>query len=106
MSLSRFATQHIKAILFVTLVLCAIGAWLVGSFPVAILPEVTFPRIVLIADSGDRPARMMVAGVTRHLEEAIATVPGVTRVVSQTPRGAAEISLASTWGPDMRVALQ
>ena len=36
MSLSRFATQHIKAILFVTVVLCAIGAWLIGSFPVAI----------------------------------------------------------------------
>ena len=69
----------VGAILFVTLVLCAIGAWLIGSFPVAILPEVTFPRLVVIADSGDRPARMMVAGVTRPVEEAIATVPGVTR---------------------------
>src|SRR5205807_2807333 len=93
MNLSRFATQHIKAILFVTVVLCAIGAWLVSTFPVAILPEVTFPRIVVIAESGDRPARMMVAGVTRPLEEAIATVPGVTRMLSKTQRGAAEISV-------------
>src|SRR5438034_1061545 len=106
MSLSRFATQHIKAILFVTVVLCAIGAWLVSTFPVAILPEVTFPRIVVIADSGDRPARMMVAGVTRPLEEAIATVPGVTRMLSKTQRGAAEISIDFTWGTDMLVALQ
>src|SRR5438270_777854 len=106
MNLSRFATQHIKAILFVTVVLCAIGGWLVSTFPVAILPEVTFPRIVLIADSGDRPARMMVAGVTRPLEEAIATVPGVTRMLSKTQRGAVEISIDFTWGTDMLVALQ
>ncbi|MBC7529707.1 MAG: hypothetical protein H7308_19435, partial [Chthonomonadaceae bacterium] len=49
MNLSRFATQNIKPILFVTLILCAIGAWMIGSFPVAILPDVTFPRIVVIA---------------------------------------------------------
>ncbi len=101
MSLSRFATQHIKAILFVTVVLCAIGAWLIGSFPVAILPEVTFPRLVVIAESGDRPARMMVAGVTRPIEEAIATVAGVTRMRSKTQRGATEISVDFTWGTDM-----
>src|ERR1051326_6405572 len=106
MSLSRFATQNIKAILFVTLVLCAIGSWLIGSFPVAILPEVTFPRLVVIADSGDRPARMMVASITRPIEEAIATVPGVTLVRSKTQRGATEISVDFVWGTDMLSALQ
>jgi CzcA family heavy metal efflux pump len=106
MSVSRFATQHIKAVLFVTVVLCAVGAWLIGSFPVAILPEVTFPRLVIIADAGDRPARMMVAGVTRPLEEAIATVPGVTRIRSKTQRGATEVSVDFTWGTEMLTALQ
>src|SRR5207244_5146200 len=106
MSLSQFATQHIKAILFVTLVLCAIGAWLVGSFPVAILPEVTFPRLVVIADAGDRPARMMVAGVTRPLEEAIATVPGVSRIRSKTQRGSTETSVDFDWGTEMLTAQQ
>src|SRR5712691_7182434 len=106
MSLSQFATHHIKAILFVTVVLCAIGAWLIGSFPVAILPEVTFPRLVVIAESGDRPARMMMAGVTRPIEEAIATVAGVTRMRSKTQRGATQISVDFTWGTDMLTALQ
>lgn len=106
MHLSRFATQHIKAILFVTVVLCAIGAWLISSFPVAILPEVTFPRLVVIAESGDRPARMMVAGVTRPIEEGIATVAGVTRMRSKTQRGATQISVDFTWGTDMLTALQ
>jgi len=106
MSLSRFATHHIKAILFVTVILCAIGAWLLRTFPVAILPDVTFPRIVVIAESGERPARMMEAGVTRPLEESIASVPGVSRMRSKTQRGATEISIDFTWGTDMLIAQQ
>ena len=48
----------------------------------------------------------MVAGVTRPIEEAIATVPGVTRILSKTQRGGAEISIDFTWGTDMLTALQ
>ncbi|HLV79042.1 MAG TPA: efflux RND transporter permease subunit, partial [Chthonomonadaceae bacterium] len=106
MTLSRFATHHIKAILFVTVILCAIGAWLVGSFPVSILPDVTFPRVVVIADAGDRPVRMVDVGIARPLEEAIATVPGVTRIRTKMQRGAAAISIDFVWGTDMVMAQQ
>ena len=53
MNLSRFATDHLKAVLFVTVVLCIIGGIMLTSFPVAILPDVTFPRIKVIAEAGD-----------------------------------------------------
>ncbi len=106
MNLSRFATHHIKAILFVTTALCIIGAWLIKSFPVAILPDITFPRIVVIAESGERPAKMMEVGVTRLLEESIASVPGVRRMRSKTQRGATEISIDFAWGTDMLIAQQ
>jgi Cu/Ag efflux pump CusA len=106
MQISRFATLHIKAVLFVTVVLCGIGAWVLGSFPVAILPDATFPRIVVIAEAGDRPSRMMEVAVTRPLEETIATVPGVSRVRSKTARGASELSIDFAWGTDMMVAYQ
>lgn len=106
MRLSQFATKNIKAVLFVAIALCVIGAGLLGSFPVAILPEMTFPRLVVIAEGGERPARMMVVGVTRPLEEALAAVPGVTKIRSKTQRGASEISVDFAWGTDMLVALQ
>ena len=106
MNLSRFATANIKAVLFVTVVLCLIGAVLLGSFPVSILPDVTFPRIKLIADAGERPARMMVAGITRPLEEAISTVPNVSRLRSNSTRGTTEMSVDMAWGTDMLTAQQ
>lgn len=106
MSLSRFATRHIKAILFTTIALCLVGAGLISSFPVSILPDVSFPRVVIIAESGDRPARMMEVSVSRPLEEGIASVPGVKKIRSKIQRGAAEISIDFAWGTDMTLAQQ
>src|SRR5579871_5389256 len=106
MTVSQFATRHIKAVLFVTVAFCLIGAWLVRSFPVSILPDVTFPRVVVIAEGGDRPARTMEIAVTRPLEEAIAVVPGVRRIRSKTARGGTEMSIDFNWGTDMLVAQQ
>jgi len=47
------ASQH-RAILFAVVALSAAGLWLGLRLPAAILPEVTFPRITLIAESGER----------------------------------------------------
>ena len=105
MNLSRFATGHLKAVLFVTVILCIIGGIMLTSFPVAILPEVTFPRIKVIAEAGDRPSRMVEASITRPLEEAVATVPGVRKVVSKTERGGTEIAIAFDWSTDIAAAL-
>jgi len=106
MNLSRFATGHLKAVLFVTVILCIVGGIMLTSFPVAILPDVTFPRIKVIAEAGDRPARMVEASITRTLEEAVATVPGVHKVRSKTERGGTEISVDFDWGTDVSSALQ
>ncbi len=106
MNLSRFATHNLKAVLFVTVILCLIGGLMVGSFPVSILPDVTFPRVKLIAEAGERPSRTMVAGITRPIEEAISTVPGVSRLRSNTTRGSSEMSVDMAWGTDMLTAQQ
>lgn len=106
MNLSRFVSQNLKAILFVTIALCIIGVGVVGSFPVAILPEVTFPRLVVIANAGERPIRMTEVALTRPIEQAIATVPGVIRIRSKTQRGDTEISVDFAWGTDMLTALE
>jgi len=54
---------------------------------------VTFLREQVVARCPDAPAATVLAGVTRPLEEAMASVPGIQRVRSHTIRGATEISL-------------
>lgn len=93
MNLTRWAIANSRAVFFITVILCVVGAVLYASFPVSILPDVTFPRVVVIADAGDRPTKSVEALVTRPLEEALATVTGVVKVRSKTERGSTEISV-------------
>ncbi|HEV8480946.1 MAG TPA: efflux RND transporter permease subunit [Candidatus Eisenbacteria bacterium] len=74
--------------------------------PSAILPEVTFPRVKVVAESGERPAQEMLRAVTRPLEEGLRLVPGVREMRSTTSRGSAEFNLDCAWGSNMDLTLQ
>ncbi|HTM28866.1 MAG TPA: efflux RND transporter permease subunit, partial [Rhodanobacter sp.] len=74
--------------------------------PVALFPNVAFPRVQLSIDAGDRPADQMAIQVTTPLEVAVRRVRGVRDVKSTTSRGSAEIEVSFDWGFDMNAALQ
>ena len=98
-------SQH-RAVLFAFLLLAGAGVVLGLRLPAAILPEVTFPRIKLIADSGERDTEEMLRGVTMPLEQSIRRVPELHELRSTTARGSTEINLDFNWGTDMDLALQ
>ncbi len=103
MSLAHWASRHRRSILFLLFV-ASLGGVVSGlSLPVALFPDVSFPRVRVTLDAGDRPANMMVAQVTRPVEQAIRSVPGLRDVRSTTSRGSAELSLTFDWGRDMNV---
>src|SRR5207244_4557176 len=72
--------------------------------PSGVYPEVTFPRIAVVARVPDWDVAKMEVKVTRPLEEAVSTVLGVAQVRSKTIRGGSEISIDFTPGTDMRRA--
>jgi CzcA family heavy metal efflux pump len=98
--------RHAKAILFSVAMLTFSGAALLVRMPVSLFPDVTFPRIVILADNGEEPAERMMTEVTKPLEEAASSVPGVNVVRSTTGRGSTEISISLDWGADVQQALQ
>ncbi len=106
MSLSAFATRNLKPILFTVATLCVLGLYAYQQFPVSILPEVNFPAVVVIAESGDRPAKTIEATITKKLEDALTTVPNVRRILSRTKRGSTEIRVDFQWGTDIIQAQQ
>ena len=105
MKFTAWAQRHARSILFLVAVLAAAGAVSSFSLPVALFPQVSFPRVRIALDAGDRPAEQMAAEVTRPVEEAIRAVPGVRGVRSTTSRGSAEISVNFDWGDDMVAAM-
>ena len=91
---------------FVALALAIGGAMVATRLPSGIYPEVEFPRIIVVARSGDAPPDATQVTVTRPLEAALSTVLGIERIRSKTIRGAAELSLQFAAGTDMWRALQ
>src|SRR5579864_1684769 len=107
MWLAHWASRHRRSILFFLFVAAVGGVFSGFNLPVALFPNVEFPRVRVTVDAGDRPANTMVAQVTRPVEQAVRSVPGVRDVRSTTSRGSAELSITFDWGLDMdRAELQ
>lgn len=92
-------------LLIFLLVVLALGG-LAGSLrlPVALFPQVHFPRVEVNLDAGDRPVERMASEVTWPVEEAVRAVEGVSSIRSATSRGAADISINFDWDQDMVAA--
>jgi CzcA family heavy metal efflux pump len=102
----HWTARHGKPIVFVILTLCAVGVYLALSLPVAVFPETDFPRIVVAIDNGVFPIDQMLVTVTRPIEEAVNTVPGLDHLWSITSRGTAEVDLFFSWKVDMYRTLE
>ncbi len=98
---SYWAQAHRRSILFFVLILALTGAVISFKLPVALFPNIDFPRVVVSLDAGDRAAELMELQVTRPVEEAVRAVLGVNSVRSTSSRGSAEISVNFGWGADM-----
>jgi len=95
-----------RPILFLTVSLALVGAYLAFSIPVSVFPSTDFPRIVIGVDNGVMPIDQMLVTITRPLEEAVNSVPGLQKVKSITSRGSAEVDLFFDWNSNMVQTLQ
>jgi multidrug efflux pump subunit AcrB len=98
--------RHSKSIIFLILALAAVGIYEALSLPIAVFPATNFPRIIVGVDNGVMPIEQMEVTITRPLENAVNSVPGLEDVRSTTSRGSAEIDLSFNWSVDMVTTLQ
>src|SRR5436309_3185012 len=95
-----------RPILFLIVTLMLVGGYLAFTIPVAVFPNTDFPRIVIGIDNGVMPIDQMLVIITRPVEEAVNSVPGLQKVQSITSRGSAEVDLFFDWTSDMILTLQ
>src|SRR6201998_1552111 len=95
-----------RPILFLIITLALVGGYLAFSIPVAVFPSTDFPRIVIGVDNGVMPNEQCLVTVTKPIEEAVNSVPGLSKVQSITSRGSAEVDLFFDWKSDMVLTLQ
>jgi multidrug efflux pump subunit AcrB len=101
-----WVAQHSRPVIFLILTLGLLGAYLAFTIPVSVFPSTDFPRVLIGVDNGVMPIDQMMVTITRPLEEAVNSVPGLLNVRSITSRGSAEIDLYFRWDVDMFQTLQ
>jgi CzcA family heavy metal efflux pump len=103
---SYWFARHSKSVIFLILTVALLGVYLAFTIPVSVFPATNFPRILIAVDNGVMPTDQMMVTITRPLEEAVNSVPGLQEVRSITSRGSAEIDLFFDWNVDMFQTLQ
>ena len=98
--------RHSKSIIFLIIMLAIVGIYEALSLPIAVFPATNFPRIIIGVDNGVMPINQMEVTITRPLENAVNSVPGLEDVRSVTSRGSAEVDLSFNWSVDMIQTLQ
>src|ERR1700744_4116679 len=95
-----------RTIFFVAIALTIAGIYGFLRTPIAVFPETNFPRVVIGVDNGVMPVEQMEVAITKPIESAVNSVPGLVTVRSTTSRGSAEVSLFFDWSVDMFQTLQ
>ena len=93
-------------IFFFLIVLSLAGIYAAEQVPISVFPETNFPRVVIGIDNGVMPVEQMQVTITKPIEDAVNSVPGLVTVRSTTSRGSAEVSLFFDWSVDMYRTLQ
>ncbi|MHB1545888.1 MAG: efflux RND transporter permease subunit [bacterium] len=105
MNLAKIIFKKRKAVIFLLIALSISGLFGIFLSPVALFPNINFPRIRVTINSINRPASTMSVIITRPVEEALRTIPGVKDIRSTTSQGSADIILSFGWGSNMNIEL-
>jgi len=105
MKKSFFSTYKSPLSLVIVLIILG-GMFSYSKLHTSLFPEITFPKIKIIADAGELPVDQMMLTVTRPMELAIKKVPDLKTLRSTTSRGSCEISALMDWNSDIDLDVQ
>lgn len=104
--MKNFFIAHKNSILAVMVIILMGGIYSFFQLKTGLFPEITFPKIKIIADAELQPVDKMVVTVTRPLENAVKQVPDLQLVRSTTSRGSCELSAFMNPGSDIDLSQQ
>lgn len=101
-----FFVKYKNPLLIVILLILAGGIFSYVKIKSSLFPQITFPKIKIIADAGQQPVDQMTVAVTKPLEDAIKQVPDLEVIKSKTSRGSCEISAFMSWNANIDLSQQ
>ncbi len=102
----RFSFSHKNPLTVVLVLIILGGLFAYSKLQTSLFPEITFPKIKIIADGSLQPVNKMMVNVTRPLENAIKQIPDLKSIRSTTSRGSCEISAYIDWKANVDLSKQ
>lgn len=99
--MNTFFVKHKNGLSSIIFLIILGGFFAYSKMQTSLFPEITFPKIKIIADAGQQPIDKMMITVTKPLENAIKKVQDLKTIRSTTSRGSCEISAFMDWKSDI-----
>ncbi len=104
--MNTFYTKFKSPIIVILLITLLGGIFSLSKIQSGLFPDITFPKIKIIADNGQQPVDKMMVTVTIPLENAIKKVQDLNLIRSATSRGSCEISAFLNWNTNIDLGKQ
>jgi HAE1 family hydrophobic/amphiphilic exporter-1 len=104
MKLPHFAVTKPVFTTMVILIVLILGAVSLSRLPIDLMPDITYPTINIGTSYENAGPREIEELVTRPIEEALASVPGVDQITSESYEGSSSVRVTFSWGTDLNEA--
>lgn len=104
--MKNFFHSHKNPVSVLLVIIIGGGLFAYSKLQTSLFPEITFPKIKIIADAGLQPVNKMMVTVTKPLENAVKKVPDLKMIRSTTSRGSCEISAFMDWKANVDLSKQ
>src|SRR5574338_558041 len=104
--MKHFFHTHKNPVAVLLVLIIGGGLFAYSKLQTSLFPEITFPKIKIIAEGSLQPVNKMMVYVTKPLENAIKQIPDLQDIRSTTSRGSCEISAFINWKANVDLSKQ
>ncbi|MGB9906518.1 MAG: efflux RND transporter permease subunit [Candidatus Saccharicenans sp.] len=104
MSLSEFSIKRPIFVIMLTLVVIVLGFISLSRIPIDLMPDITYPTLNVSTSYGNTAPEEMEQIITRPIEEALSSVPGVEEIYSVSSQGSSTVRVMFAWGTNLEEA--
>jgi HAE1 family hydrophobic/amphiphilic exporter-1 len=101
MNISEFSIKRPIFVSMLILVVLVLGFVALSSLPVDLMPDITYPTLNVSTSYPNTAPEEMEQIITRPIEEALSSVPGVEEIFSVSSQGGSTVRVMFEWGTNI-----
>ncbi len=101
MSLAQKSVERPIFTSMIVLIVLILGGLALSRLPVDLMPDITYPTLSVSTDYGNASPEEMEQLITRPIEQAVAAVPGVQSIESESGEGNSNVRISFNWGTNL-----